>query len=360
MFITTESGAALLTEVSGLQLLVEGPPPPLQTILPSYLYTQYSDDANLAAFVNSYNAITQGYLNWFNSTPFSVYTNPNVSGPLLDWVLNGIYGIARPVFSSLSTTYIAGLNSSAVNAVAVNGNQYFQSGTATVATDDYYKRVATWTLYVGDGRYFNTNLLRKKVARFLYGVDGTDVTLSQAQAVHVQGALIPPGAPVLAQSAGGTTGQYIAGTNSAPLNCTALNGNYQQTKIARTTYVTALGETTPSLPTSEVMSANFVLVVDSPPAESAATGWNAYAADVFWPLTKQNATPIAIGTNWTAPTTGMVAGSALPTTNSTLGNNAFTIVVPASLGAASYMFQQAFQQGILPFPFMLSATVVVQ
>ena len=332
---------------------------PLQTVIPSYLYQEYADDVNLQAFVAAYNEITQGYLNWFNDTPLAVYTNPNVSGPLLDWVLNGIYGIPRPVFSSLSTKYVAGLNSAALNAVATNGNQYFQSGTATTATDDYYKRVATWTLYAGNGRYFNATLLRLKVARFLYGVNGTDVTLSQSQSVHVQATLQVPLAPVLSSTAGGTTPAFIAGTNSAPMNCVALNGNYTQTKIAQTTYVTAVGETTPSVAVLEVIPASSVLVVDSPAAAVSAIGWNTYAADLFWPLTKQNAVAITFGTNWVAPTTGMTTGALPPTSNTALGGSSYTITVPAALGTPSLIFQQAFQQGALPFPFMLSANVVV-
>ena len=158
---------------------------PLQDVIPSYLYQQFSDDEDLQAFVNAYNSITQSYLGWFNQTPLAIYANPTISGPLLDWILNGIYGIERPVFSSLTTRYVAGLNAYPVNVVAVNGKQYFQSGTAVIATDDYYKRTATWWLYIGQGRYFNATLLRMKVARFLYGVKGTDITLSQAQSVSV-------------------------------------------------------------------------------------------------------------------------------------------------------------------------------
>jgi hypothetical protein len=172
----------------------------LQSVIPSYLYQQYADDADLQAFVDAYNTLAQSYLAWFNSTPLAVYTSPSVSGPLLDWIANGIYGIERPVFSSLVTEYIAGLNSSPVNAFAVNGSQYLQSGTATVASDDYYKRTLTWFLYVGDGRYFNATVLRLKVARFLYGVNGTDITLSQAQSVSIASTgpttytiTIPPG-----------------------------------------------------------------------------------------------------------------------------------------------------------------------
>jgi|SRR6185503_5744944 len=172
----------------------------LQDIIPSYLYQQYSDDADLQAFVDAYNAIAQSYLDWFNSTPLPIYTSPNISGPLLDWVANGIYGIARPVFSSRTTMHTAGLNAFPLNANEVNGDTFVQSGTAILASDDYYKRTLTWWLYLGQGRYFNAFVLRMKVARFLFGANGGDITLSQAQAVSVASAgpgeytiTVPPG-----------------------------------------------------------------------------------------------------------------------------------------------------------------------
>jgi len=164
---------------------IAAPLPPLQKILQSYPYLQYSDDANIQAFFDAYNALTQSYLQWFNSTPLGVYTNPAINGPLLDWVAQGLYGITRPVFATTTSLYLAGVNSDAVDTIPVDGFVYSSSGTAIVATDDFYKRYLTWFLYLGDGRYFNTHVLRMKVARFLFGVNGTDVTLSQAQAVSI-------------------------------------------------------------------------------------------------------------------------------------------------------------------------------
>jgi hypothetical protein len=165
---------------------IEFPNPPLQNVIPSYLYQEYSDDANLQAFVAVFNSISQGYLNWFNNTPLAVYTNPNVSGPLLDWTLNGIYGIERPVFSTLSSHFFStALATFPMNTITLNGSRLTRSGTAIQANDDYYKRTATWLLYIGDGRICNAMVLRKRIARFLFGPNGTDITLSQAQNVSI-------------------------------------------------------------------------------------------------------------------------------------------------------------------------------
>ena len=150
-------------------------PVPLKTCLPSYCYWQFSDDDNLQAFVASFNTLAQSYLSWFNSTPLAVYTGSGIYGPLLDWIGNGIYGIPRPVLSSFSSLTIAGYDEYAYNTMAYNGLSYSASGTSSIATDDIYKRVLTWTLYRGDGQQFCIPWLKRRVSRFLYGVNGMDV-----------------------------------------------------------------------------------------------------------------------------------------------------------------------------------------
>jgi hypothetical protein len=160
-------------------------PPPLATVIPSYAYQEYSDDINIQAFIASFNTLAQSYLDWFNGNPLGVYVNPNIAGLLLDWCATGIYGIPRPVLSSLSTKYIAGLNSAPLNARALDGNTYLQSGTATNASDDVYKRVLTWWLYRGDGQQFSIGWLRRRVARFIYGANGTDISLNYLQNIGI-------------------------------------------------------------------------------------------------------------------------------------------------------------------------------
>ncbi|MHB8406454.1 MAG: hypothetical protein ACYDCJ_13660 [Gammaproteobacteria bacterium] len=316
---------------------IGSPQPPLQAVIPSYLYQQYADDENLQAFVDAYNTLAQGYLSWFNAAPLALYTSPQISGPLLDWVATGIYGVKRPVFSSHTTQFIAGLNSAPLNTLALNGNEYFQSGTATVATDDFYKRVLTWTTYIGDGRHFNVEVLRKKIARFLYGVNGTDITLDQAQSVNIKaGLLTPPAAPVLSSVAGGT---LAASTYSV-----------------QSTLVSPVGEGLASTVSTLAVAVDYLLTAASPAAENGATGWNLYASTSGAP-TKQNASPIPIGTNWTEPTTGLIAGAALPVTDGSNTPTNLIITVPA--GTPSTYFEQALDQGLLAYPFMLQASVIV-
>lgn len=161
-------------------------PVPLSDVIPSYVYQQYADDANIQALVSAYNELTQAYLDWFNDVPIAIYTSPPISGLLLDWIGAGVYGITRPVFSSLTTTYEpADIDGFTIDTVAIDDSSSFQTGSAVIANDDYYKRVITWHTYIGDGRMTTFDVIRKRVARFLYGPNGSDITLAQAMNVSV-------------------------------------------------------------------------------------------------------------------------------------------------------------------------------
>ena len=77
----------------------------VETILPSYLYQQYNNDPDLLAFFTAYNTFSQNNLNAINSLNLPIYTLQ--SDKYLDWVGNGIYGIARP-YIPFGTTSLAG------------------------------------------------------------------------------------------------------------------------------------------------------------------------------------------------------------------------------------------------------------
>lgn len=81
------------------------------------------------------------------------------------------------------------------------------------------------------------------------------------------------------------------------------------------TYVTANGESLGSEESSQDIPANDVLVVNSPVTLSGATGWNVYHHTSSGDLKLQNATPIAIGTNYTEATGALNDGAAPPTTH---------------------------------------------
>lgn len=132
----------------------------------------------------------------------------------------------------------------------------------------------------------------------------TQVASLLQTALQAAGVIIPaPGNPVTGTTAGGT----LAGA----------------TYYVKTTYVNALGETIGSAEVTQVVALNNLLTVTSPGAQAGATGYNVYVSTATGTETKQNASPINIGTGWTLPTTGLIAGAALPTSNTT-GNAQLT------------------------------------
>ena len=158
---------------------------PLPTAVKAYLYQQFADDPDLQAFFAGLNTTVQGYVNWFNSTPLGVYTSSAIQGPLLDWTGEGVYGIPRPSLSTLSTRSYGSYNTKAFNALPFNARIHVSSGTAQLASDDIYKRVLTWYTYLGDGRQASIPWLRRRVARFLFGVNGNDVTADKFSQVGI-------------------------------------------------------------------------------------------------------------------------------------------------------------------------------
>ena len=150
-------------------------PTGLLASLPSYLYQQYTDDDDLQAFVVAYNSYTQEFVDWFNALNLPIYTQQQIFGLLLDWVAAGIYGLTRPILSSGLSNSIGPYNTQYFNQKNYY-NQYQIIGVAnvTATSDDVFKRMLTWHFYKGDGKYFTTRWIKRRVLRFLYGVDGTD------------------------------------------------------------------------------------------------------------------------------------------------------------------------------------------
>lgn len=89
------------------------------------------------------------------------------------------------------------------------------------------------------------------------------------------------------------------------------------TYFAKSTYVTNSGETLSSAESSLAVAANHVVGVASPAAATGAIGWNSYLGTSSGAETKQNATPIAIGTAFQEPNTGLIVGANLPGQNTT-------------------------------------------
>lgn len=137
----------------------------------SYLYFQYNDDIYLQAFVNSYNILSQQYVDWFININLPIYTNSKINGDLLDWVGQGLYGLSRPSIGIFLDILFGTYNSYQYNLAKYND---FSAIVNYTLTDDQYKRLITWNFYKGDGKNFSISWLKRRIERFLFGVNGTD------------------------------------------------------------------------------------------------------------------------------------------------------------------------------------------
>lgn len=170
-----------------MAIAVSFPPdgPTTQTaVIPSYLYQEYSDDDTLQAFVQAFNGLAQNYIDTFNALNLPVYTNDIISGALLDWVGAGLYGMPRPALASGQPALIGPLNTWQLNTIPLN-TSILISPDVVATSDDIYKRILTWHLFKGDGKVFNIRWLKRRIMRFLIGVNGSNPNIDQTYQVSV-------------------------------------------------------------------------------------------------------------------------------------------------------------------------------
>ncbi len=158
----------------------------VQNTIPAYPYVQYQDDDEVTAFFEAYNLYAQAYVDYFNSLNLPIYTQAPVSGTLLDWVAEGLYGISRPGLpTGVGSPSEGPVNTFPLNALPVNGYRAGLSSTYTATNDDIFRRVITWAFYKGDGKTVTPRWLKRRINRFLNGVNGTDVANDTTYSVSV-------------------------------------------------------------------------------------------------------------------------------------------------------------------------------
>jgi hypothetical protein len=158
-------------------------PTTLTQILKAYVFEQYADDENIQAFFGSFNGLAQDYMSSIIGLNLPIYTG--LTGPLLDWVAQGIYGISRP---SLPFGQVIGtglLNTFELNTIELNS--FTTSGTIQdfTTTDDIFKRIITWFFFKGDGQYFSIPWFKRRIMRFLIGTSGTAPNIDNTYPVSV-------------------------------------------------------------------------------------------------------------------------------------------------------------------------------
>lgn len=183
------------------------------------------------------------------------------------------------------------------------------------------------------------------------------VKLNGAQILQSNFPIVDPGSSET-QTQGYDTTVYVSGTGANGLN----SGDYL---ITATTYVNAKGETTASFEYGQVVYVynNSYAQIPSPlgpipygteSTAANATGWNLYASTAPNPMTLQNSTPIALGTDFNITLESVTtSGQQLPTTNSaaeilpaTPSTGTFTATTTSggTLAARTYYYCIAYQQ----------------
>lgn len=159
---------------------------PVNKIIPSYPFVQYSDDQNVVAFFDAYNEMAQEYLNEISSLSIPYWPSPALSGKLLDWVVEGIYGETRPLLQVSQDAIAKGAyNTIDYNTIPYAGLKNYIPGATTYVVDDYFKRILTWNFYKGDGVQFNIDWLKRRIARFLRGPNGIDPSVTDTFDISV-------------------------------------------------------------------------------------------------------------------------------------------------------------------------------
>jgi len=159
----------------------------LTQVLPSYLYQQYTQDPyseDLQAFFTVYNTESQSRLDATNNLNLPIYTKQ--IAPLLDWTAYAIYGEIRPSLGSPAQFSPLGVYDTVpYDTTAYTQNITTGSNNYYIVDDDVFKRILTWNFYKGDGFQYTTSWLKRRVKRFLLGVDGVDFSIENTFEIGV-------------------------------------------------------------------------------------------------------------------------------------------------------------------------------
>lgn len=170
-------------------------------------------------------------------------------------------------------------------------------------TDANDNTVSAQNIAIGTGALSNFQLVRTFGA-FLEPVLAPNVV----SAVYLAGSSIPTGG-VSAPTNGGLSS--VSGGTLGPT-----------TYFVKSTWATNSGETLAAAETSEQLLAYSLIIINAPSgAPVSAIGWNAYVGNLSsggsGSESKQNSVVNALGVGWTEPSTGLISGAPVPSSNTT-------------------------------------------
>jgi hypothetical protein len=173
-------------------------------------------------------------------------------------------------------------------------------------------------VYLPAGRYYVKNQITIGSGQTLYG-DGrgnTTITVDQGFSSTASAVISLTGREQLSPTVRDLDIDFTQPSSFAPaaptLGSVAGGSLGATTYYVKITYTNSSGETNPSSESSLAVGTDDLLTVASPAATTAATAYNVYVATTSGSETLQNESPIAIGTSWTEPSSGLVAGVSPP------------------------------------------------
>lgn len=201
--------------------------------------------------------------------------------------------------------------------------------------------VGTWTFYIR-ARDITDRFSENATMYNLTVVDTGDVIVRAKQnpqwlgtltnlTHHYKGYLVPNG------TMNCSAYTQIAAPSAPALGEIIGGGLTGATYYVKVTYINSYGsETDVSAESSFAVDTNNLLLVTSPSTEAGAIAYNVYVDTVNGKETLQNSAPILIGTNWTMPSAGLIAGIFPPESNTT-GWEMFNIYVPDPVTTSNYI-----------------------
>jgi hypothetical protein len=107
----------------------------------------------------------QGYLDQINALNLPIYSS--LSGALLDWVGENLYGQARQNLPQSLPFEIGPINTWIIDSILINGSRLVTPSGVVLVSDAAYIAILMWNNYKGDGFQFTLRWLKRRVARFL-------------------------------------------------------------------------------------------------------------------------------------------------------------------------------------------------
>ena len=127
----------------------------------------------------------QDIVDTFNGLNLPIYTKEPVAGALLDWVARGLYGMSRPSLISGQYKTLGPYNSGEYDTQQYNQWDLLFPDQIAVTNDDIFRRILTWHISKREGKYFTIPWLKKRIAKFLYGTNGTQPNIDQTYQISV-------------------------------------------------------------------------------------------------------------------------------------------------------------------------------